>query len=216
MFELILFAAIGCLVYVLFVRLKDKSRDETELWVESELKKRLPDNNYIVFGNLIIPSVSKEIRSTQLDHVIISTYGIFCLETKSHRGNIYGHYKRKYWKQYLGYKTYDLYNPLRQNSHHVRSLEYLLRSRLKSPIHSYIVFPSANSVKLGGQKIDLTLTHTIERILKHRRLIYDQNDIEAISKGLAYVSSRSTSLSKVHVSEVNEYIEKYSKPNNVE
>lgn len=185
---------------------KRSRRDDTEVWVEEQLNRLLSKDGYIIFGDLIIPSVSKTIPSTQIDHVIISSYGIFCLETKSHQGNIYGGYKTRYWKQYLGNKTYDLYNPMRQNNHHVESLEYLLRSRLKSPIHSYVVFPSARHVKVGDREVDLTLHHTVDRILNHKRIIYTNDDIEAIAKGLAYVSSKSPDFREDHVKAVREYI----------
>lgn len=185
---------------------KRNGRDGTEIWVEGQLKRLLSQEGYIVFGDLIIPSVSKNISSTQIDHVIISPYGIFCLETKSHQGNIYGGYKSLYWKQYLGNKKYELYNPIRQNSHHVKSLEYLLRSRLKSPIHSYIVFPSARRIKINGNEIDLTLRCTVDRILNHKRQVYTHDDVEAMAKGLAYVSSRSSDFRDGHIEAVQEFI----------
>ena len=185
---------------------KSDCRDSTESWVENELKSKLLKNGYVIFGDLIIPSVSKSIPSTQIDHVIVSRYGIFCLETKSHQGNIYGYEKSEKWKQYLGNKDYSFYSPIKQNKHHVKSLEYLLRSRLKSPIHSYIVFPSAHRVKINGNEVDLTLSNTIKKIENHKREVYTFEDIEAISKGLAYVSTKSFQFSDEHIESVRRYI----------
>jgi hypothetical protein len=187
-------------------RMSNDTRDSTERWVEHELRRRLLKQGYVIFGDLIIPSVSKTISSTQIDHVIVSRFGIFCLETKSHQGNIYGNEMSENWKQYLGNKNYTFYSPLRQNKHHVRSLEYLLRSRLKSPIHSYIVFPSAHKVKINGQVVDLTLKNTIKKIENHRREVYTLEDVEAIAKGLAYVSTRSLEFRNGHIESVKEYI----------
>lgn len=181
-------------------------RDITELKVEKELERILIRRGYIVFGDLIIPSVSSSIKSTQIDHVIICLYGIFCIETKSHHGNIYGSFKRKYWKQYLGNKSYEVYNPITQNHHHVKSLEYLLRSRLKAPIHSYVVFPYARNIKLDGEKKDLSLNHTIDRILQHTRQVYTPEDIQAIARGLAYVSSRTDDFRDGHINAVRDFV----------
>lgn len=182
------------------------AKDKTEVWVESELEKHLLKKGYVIFGDLIIPSVSKSIPSTQIDHVIVSRYGIFCLETKSHQGYIYGNEKSEKWKQYLGNKNYSFYSPIRQNKHHVMSLEYLLRSRLKSPIHSYIVFPSARKVRINGEDIDLTLRNTIRQIENHMRPVYTVEDVEAIAKGLAYVSTRSFEFRDNHIESVKKYI----------
>lgn len=192
-----------------FVFLKSKvvsDRDNTEVRVERELERVLSRRGYIVFGDLIIPSVSDTIASTQIDHVIISVYGVFCLETKSHQGNIYGNSKSKYWKQYLGNKSFNLYNPLRQNYHHVKSLEYLLRSRLKSQIHSYVVFPTARKVKISGHEIDFSIEHTIDRILRHQNQIYSVADVEAMARGLAFVTSKSGEFRDRHIESVKEYI----------
>lgn len=201
------------LIIISFVRTVIKSgtkRDETEIWVDRELNKRLSTGQYIIFSDLIIPSTSEKIRSTQIDHVIVSIYGIFCLETKSHQGSIYGGYKSKYWKQYLGGKSFDLYSPIRQNHHHVKSLEYLIRSRIKAPIHSYVVFPSAKKIMLNGSRVDFTLSATVDRILNHTRQVYSFEDITAISKGLAIVSSPSDLLREEHIESVKKYIENHS------
>lgn len=184
-------------------------RDDTEAWVDTELSKRLDASKYLIFSDLIIPSVSEKIRSTQIDHVVVSVYGIFCLETKSHQGSIYGGYKSKYWKQYLGPKSYELYSPIRQNNHHVKSLEYLIRSRIKSPIHSYIVFPSADKIMLNGNKVDLSLHSTVERIMNHNKQVYSFDDVTAIAKGLAIVSSPSDLLREEHIESVRKYIENH-------
>lgn len=181
-------------------------KDPTERWVEQELKRKLLTKGYVIFGDLIIPSVSKSIPSTQIDHVIVSRFGIFCLETKSHQGNIYGYKISEKWNQYIGNKKYTFYSPLRQNKHHVTSLEYLLRSRLRGPIHSYVVFPSAHKIKIDGREVDLTLKNTIERIEKHKREVYTLDDVEAISKGLAYVSTRNSEFKKDHIDSVRNYI----------
>jgi len=181
-------------------------KDLTELKVERELERVLTRRGYIIFGDLIIPSVSASIKSTQIDHVVVSLYGVFCIETKSHKGNIYGGFRKKYWKQYLGNKSYELYSPLRQNNHHADSLEYLLRTRIKAPIHSYLVFPNAKNVRLDGQRKDFSIRSTIDQILSHRQLVYTPDDVRAIAKGLALVSSHADKFRNEHIDAVQGYV----------
>lgn len=213
LFLLLSFIIFFTLIIISFMRTfaagSGVKRDETEIWVDHELKKRLKAGQYIIFSDLIIPSTSEKIRSTQIDHVIVSIYGIFCLETKSHQGSIYGGYKSKYWKQYLGGKSFDIYSPIRQNHHHVKSLEYLIRSRIKASIHSYVVFPSAKKIMLNGNRVNLTLSATVEHILNHTQQVYSFDDVAAISKGLAIVSSPSDLLRKEHIESVKKYIENH-------
>jgi len=186
-------------------------RDPTELEVERGIAELLYKDGYIIFGNLIIPSISKSIASTQIDHVVISINGIFCIETKSHRGNIYGRSFSSKWKQYLGPNKYDVHSPIQQNKHHVKSLEHLLRTGLKAPIHSYIIFPNASKVMLDGDKRDMSIGAVISKIRNHTRLVYSLDEIERIAKALAYASSKSESFEDAHITAVKEYLDRATK-----
>lgn len=82
----------------------------------------LPDS-YHVFNHLYFNIQGK---SVQIDHLIISTYGIFVIETKNYKGWIFGYENSEYWTQNLYGTKYKLYNPVRQNKYHVNALSKLL------------------------------------------------------------------------------------------
>ena len=63
----------------------------------SNILTKLP-NEYIVLNDLIYNTVH---GTTQVDHVIISKYGVFVIETKNYRGNIYGNDNMKEWTQII-------------------------------------------------------------------------------------------------------------------
>lgn len=97
-------------------------------WV-GELKTKaaetllLDSNIYQVFNNVLIPTYQ---ATTQIDHIIISRYGIFVLETKDKTGWIFGNEDNQEWTQVIFHKKYHFQNPLRQNYLHTKSLsEYL-------------------------------------------------------------------------------------------
>ena len=52
--------------------------------------------------------------TTQIDHVFLSPYGIFVLETKNMSGWIFGSEKQPQWTQKLYKRTFKFQNPLRQ------------------------------------------------------------------------------------------------------
>lgn len=56
--------------------------------------------------------------TTQIDHVFLSPYGIFVLETKNMSGWIFGSEKQAQWTQKLHKRTFKFQNPLRQNYKH--------------------------------------------------------------------------------------------------
>jgi restriction system protein len=64
--------------------------------------------------------------TTQIDHVFLSPYGIFVLETKNMSGWIFGSEKQAQWTQKLYKRTFKFQNPLRQNYKHLKALEATL------------------------------------------------------------------------------------------
>lgn len=58
--------------------------------------------------------------STQLDHIIVSPYGIFVVETKNHKGMIFGDMQGRVWTQVLnGAGRFKFYSPVLQNQGHM-------------------------------------------------------------------------------------------------
>lgn len=60
--------------------------------------------------------------TTQIDHVIVSPFGIFVVEAKNMDGWIFGDAVSAQWTQVIGGKRFRFQNPLRQNYRHVRAL----------------------------------------------------------------------------------------------
>lgn len=53
---------------------------------------------YIVLNDIMLKT---RYGTTQIDHVIVSPYGIFVIETKNYKGWIFGHENSEEWKQSL-------------------------------------------------------------------------------------------------------------------
>ncbi len=83
--------------------------------------------------------------STQIDHVIVSRFGIFAIETKNMQGWIFGSERQAEWTQQIFKRSFRFQNPLRQNYKHTRALEATLQVPPET-IHSVIVF-------VGGQHV---------------------------------------------------------------
>jgi len=78
--------------------------------------------------------------STQIDHIIVSVYGIFVIETKNYKGWIYGSENKRQWTQvFQNGSKFKFQNPLRQNYLHIKTLADLLGLEL-SYFHSMIAF----------------------------------------------------------------------------
>ena len=84
----------------------------------------LDKNIYTLFKNVTFPT---EDGSTQIDHVIVSRYGVFVIETKNLKGWIFGSPRQKNWTQKIYRHTNTFQNPLHQNYKHTQILQTALK-----------------------------------------------------------------------------------------
>ena len=85
--------------------------------------KRLLDQSvYHLIPNVTLPTPD---GTTQIDHVIVSRYGIFVIETKTYKGWIYGGERDAKWTQVIYKRKERFQNPLRQNYKHTKTLSDL-------------------------------------------------------------------------------------------
>lgn len=97
---------------------------------------KLDPNIYKQFNNVTIPG---DRGTTQIDHVIISRYGIFVIETKNMGGWIYGSKSQPQWTQVFHAKKYKFQNPLHQNYRHTKALAEFLQIDHEK-LHSIVFF----------------------------------------------------------------------------
>ncbi len=116
---------------------------------------RLPTDVYHRIHNVTLQTPD---GTTQIDHIFVSRFGIFVVETKNMRGWIFGGEHQAQWTQRIYKKSFKFQNPLRQNYKHVKALEALLDVP-PDTIHSVVVFAGnstfktpmpANVTKAGG------------------------------------------------------------------
>lgn len=96
-----------------------------EKFANYHLRPLLRNDEYLL-TNLLIPL--RNGKTTEIDSVIISRKGIFCIETKNWAGQIYGNDNDEYWEQIYD----DPYkenrrpkNPVIQNERHCSVLDHL-------------------------------------------------------------------------------------------
>jgi len=82
---------------------------------------RGPDYHH--FRKIIIPTSR---GTTEIDHLIVSKFGIFVVELKDRSGWIFGNAHDAHWRAVHFKKTFTFQNPLRQNYGHMKALESFL------------------------------------------------------------------------------------------
>ncbi len=71
----------------------------------------LDDKIYRRYHDVIIPAAN---GTSQIDHILVSPYGLFIVETKNVKGWIFGSEDQRKWTKSVYGKKYSFQNPLRQ------------------------------------------------------------------------------------------------------
>lgn len=109
-----------------------------EFAVSTHVKLYL-NKDYIILNDSTLPEPKN--KTTQIDHILLSPYGIFVIETKNYKGWIFGSERQKTWTQKIYKKSYPFQNPLYQNYKHQKVLQEILEDVIAPEfIHSVIVF----------------------------------------------------------------------------
>lgn len=157
---------------------------------------RLPDD-YYVLSNLVVPA---EARPAHVDHVVVSPYGVWCIETKPYSGYIRGGETDFDWCQYRRQgdtegPCHRFFNPIRQNTTNCAALaNYLSSQRLNVPVTPMVVFTSAELDLMAMTPVETTetlragiLTRDTEQTLDERQI---QQVVGALSELVAAAASR--------------------------
>jgi len=86
-------------------------------------KLRLDPTVYHLIKDVTVPTKK---GTTQIDHVIVSKFGLFVIETKNYKGWIFADAKSPKWTQVNFKQKHKFQNPLHQNYAHICALSELL------------------------------------------------------------------------------------------
>lgn len=109
----------------------------------NRLLAKLPKVEYTTIKDVTLPTGD---GTTQIDHIVVSKFGIFVVETKNMKGWIFGSAKQKQWTQKIYRHTSKFQNPLHQNYKHIKTLESSLGCNPEH-IHSLIVLIGDSTFK---------------------------------------------------------------------
>ena len=141
---LAIWIALLALVVLLKIKMPAWKGKYSENLVTGEISEL--SSEYMVFNDLLFESNG---RSTQIDHVVVSPYGVFVIETKGYKGWIFGSEDSEYWTQTIYKSKHQFYNPIKQNEGHVRFLRYLLKNAIEIPFVPIVVFNNAAELKVN-------------------------------------------------------------------
>jgi len=140
----VIIGVITLVVILTFISLRRKSKGKRGEKHVAALLSLLPKKKYKVLNDLLLQFGG---HSTQIDHVVVSVYGVFVIETKYYQGWIYGGENSEYWTQNIYGHKYQLRNPLWQNQGHCKAIGQLIGDSGTIPIHNIVAFSRQASLR---------------------------------------------------------------------
>lgn len=176
-----------------------------EFFVNMQLK-RLDKTEYSIYKDLYIPR--EDGTTSQVDHVVVSKYGIFVVETKNYAGWIFGNETNPKWTQVI-YKTKSKFlNPIIQNKGHIKALNSYLNVDAKA-YQSIIVFTLRSTLKKVETVTPVIYSiHLVKKIRSYTDVLINEEELILIQNKLTAVGKTSIKGKIKHVEQVKVVIEK--------
>lgn len=140
-----IFISIGLLLISAYISSPKFKGKLGEFAIKVQAKNYLGEE-YILLNDCTLPDTQN--GTTQIDHILLSPYGIFVIETKNYQGWIFGGERQKSWTQKIYKKSFKFQNPLHQNYKHMKVLESILEDVIAPQyLHSLIIFTPQSTFK---------------------------------------------------------------------
>ncbi|NME06353.1 NERD domain-containing protein [Psychrobacillus sp. BL-248-WT-3] len=198
----------GIIILVLFIFFlvilkKPTVKGSIGEWQVKRKLMGLDEEEYVVLHDLLLPY---EEGTTQIDHVVVSTVGIFVIETKNYKGWIFGKERQKYWKQVIYKKNYNFLNPVMQNFAHLTAIQALIKEMYEGPYYSLIAFSNEATFK----NIEITSDHVrvlyisdlFKTIKSYEQKVILPYRVRQIAKLLINENIQGKETRKIHVQEI--------------
>lgn len=152
-----------------------------ELLVRLSAKFLLDPKEYRAIHNVTLKTPD---GTTQIDHVFVSRFGVFVVETKNYSGWIFGDENQAMWTQKLFKINNKFQNPLRQNFKHIKALEFFTCLPLEK-FHSVIVFVGGSEFKTKMPQNVVCAGGYISYIKSKTNPILSSSEVEAVYSAIS-------------------------------
>ena len=137
--------AIIVAVSAIFIRLYSTTIKGFIGELKVNIKLHLLGSQFVTISNLLIET--KDGNTSQIDHIVLSEYGIFVIETKNYKGWIFGNENSEDWQQVIYSEKFYFRNPIKQNKSHIYALKDILCDFPNVKYYPIVVFVGSATLK---------------------------------------------------------------------
>lgn len=141
---LIITILIIIIIKIFLLSFKYRIRGKRGEKIVANILKKLPVDDYIVLNDITIKNRD---GTSQIDHLVISPFGLFVIETKYYQGWLFGSEESENWTQAIYTEKYQFYSPIQQNRGHIKALKYNLAKYPDIPYYSIVVLAGSCEFK---------------------------------------------------------------------
>lgn len=187
---------------------KKRQKGEQGEKIVHAILESLPSRKYKIIDNVLI-KVNQ--RTTQIDHIVVSRYGVFVIETKNYKGIIKGNENSEYWMQVLpGQKNY-FYNPIKQNLTHCKAVSRYTKEYQKLPIISIIAFSKESTLQVTADTEVVKFSKLNKTIRTYRRKRISRKAMLAIYERIVNDNMTKRREHRQHVHAVKANVKSYER-----
>ena len=171
----------------------------------ARILEKLPEGKYSVINNLLLNNSG---YTSQVDHVVVSVYGIFVIETKTYQGIISGAESSEQWTQNIYGNKYEFRNPILQNYGHVKSLKQVLGDYKSVPFISIVAFSRQANLRVSSNIPVVYWSQILDVIRGYENPVIKESDVIRITRLLMASNTDSKETRKGHVKNVRANVKK--------
>lgn len=116
--------------------------------------------------------------TTQIDHILVSRFGVFVIETKDYAGWIFADSQQTTWTQVFPRGKFKFQNPLFQNMRHTQAVQALLDFLPAGAIHSVVVFTGEAEFKTDMPAGVFTVSGLLEYLRGFKEEVISLNRLQ--------------------------------------
>jgi hypothetical protein len=199
-----------------FSRLRKDKGSLFEIEIYDRLKNEFK-NDIQIIHNLLIPKLNSVNEYSEIDLIAIHTSGIYIIEAKNFSGPVTGKDDDDYWKPFVedvdrfnkqgykqnyaikGFNQYGLYNPIKQNEEHIRSLNALIPNSYSNKV----IFSDSMLIGRSNHPKIHSISELIELLRKTQIIKYNSNELVTIKENILKIKVTDPRAINLHIARLS-------------
>lgn len=146
-------ALIAVFLLILLRKRRTKRFDPSGKTRVFAILRKFNQEKYKVLHYVYLPYVDMDGKTIDVDHIVISVYGIFVIGVQNLKGRLTGTIEEEWWMQHVGSQAYQVPTPVLKNDIRVEAMQDFLTDEHfpKMPIYSIVAFPDETELPMESE-----------------------------------------------------------------